>query len=240
MRKPCCAVLVYSTGFNGEMMRLLLVEDDALLADGLQRALRAEGYTVDLVDRGDLVLPALAAGGFELVLLDLGLPGMDGMAALRALRQQDKQIPVIIISARDALDDRITGLDSGADDYLVKPFSAVELIARIRARLRRREAPGSEILTVGDLAIDAARFSVTRGGEPVNLSRREMSVLLQLVRHRGRVLTRDQLEQGLYGWNEDVESNALEVHIHHLRKKLGSGLIRTVRGVGYSLSGDQE
>ncbi|KZX67530.1 DNA-binding response regulator [Alcanivorax sp. HI0033] len=221
-------------------MRLLLVEDDALLADGLQRALRAEGYTVDLVDRGDLVLPALAAGGFELVLLDLGLPGMDGMAALRALRQQDKQIPVIIISARDALDDRITGLDSGADDYLVKPFSAVELIARIRARLRRREAPGSEILTVGDLAIDAARFSVTRGGEPVNLSRREMSVLLQLVRHRGRVLTRDQLEQGLYGWNEDVESNALEVHIHHLRKKLGSGLIRTVRGVGYSLSGDQE
>ncbi|SEF95314.1 two-component system, OmpR family, response regulator BasR [Alcanivorax sp. DSM 26293] len=222
------------------MMRLLLVEDDALLADGLQRALRAEGYTVDLVDRGDLVLPALAAGGFELVLLDLGLPGLDGMAALRALRQQDKQIPVIIISARDALDDRITGLDSGADDYLVKPFSAVELIARIRARLRRREAPGSEILTVGDLAIDAARFSVTRGGEPVNLSRREMSVLLQLVRHRGRVLTRDQLEQGLYGWNEDVESNALEVHIHHLRKKLGSGLIRTVRGVGYSLSGDQE
>lgn len=222
------------------MMRLLLVEDDALLADGLQRALRAEGYTVDLVDRGDLVLPALAAGGFELVLLDLGLPGMDGMAALRALRQQDKQIPVIIISARDALDDRITGLDSGADDYLVKPFSAVELIARIRARLRRREAPGSEILTVGDLAIYAARFSVTRGGEPVNLSRREMSVLLQLVRHRGRVLTRDQLEQGLYGWNEDVESNALEVHIHHLRKKLGSGLIRTVRGVGYSLSGDQE
>ncbi|MBU84050.1 MULTISPECIES: response regulator [unclassified Alcanivorax] len=221
-------------------MRLLLVEDDALLADGLQRALRAEGYTVDLVDRGDLVLPALAAGGFELVLLDLGLPGLDGMAALRALRQQDKQIPVIIISARDALDDRITGLDSGADDYLVKPFSAVELIARIRARLRRREAPGSEILTVGDLAIDAARFSVTRGGEPVNLSRREMSVLLQLVRHRGRVLTRDQLEQGLYGWNEDVESNALEVHIHHLRKKLGSGLIRTVRGVGYSLSGDQE
>ncbi|WP_421710436.1 response regulator [Alcanivorax sp.] len=221
-------------------MRLLLVEDDALLADGLQRALRAEGYTVDLVDRGDLVLPALAAGGFELVLLDLGLPGLDGMAALRALRQQDKQVPVIIISARDALDDRITGLDSGADDYLVKPFSAVELIARIRARLRRREAPGSEILTVGDLAIDAARFSVTRGGEPVNLSRREMSVLLQLVRHRGRVLTRDQLEQGLYGWNEDVESNALEVHIHHLRKKLGSGLIRTVRGVGYSLSGDQE
>ncbi len=219
-------------------MRLLLVEDDKLLADGLQRALRAEGYTVDHIDRGDLVMPALEAGGFELVLLDLGLPGLDGMAALRTLRQQDKQIPVIIISARDALDDRISGLDSGADDYLVKPFSAIELIARIRARLRRREAPGSEVLNVGELEIDPERFTVTRSGEPVSLSRREMSVLLQLVRHRGRVLTRDQLEQGLYGWNEDVESNALEVHIHHLRKKLGSHLIRTVRGVGYSLSGD--
>lgn len=219
-------------------MRLLLVEDDKLLADGLQRALRAEGYTVDHIDRGDLVMPALEAGGFELVLLDLGLPGLDGMAALRTLRQQDKQIPVIIISARDALDDRISGLDSGADDYLVKPFSAIELIARIRARLRRREAPGSEVLNVGELEIDPERFTVTRSGEPVSLSRREMSVLLQLVRHRGRVLTRDQLEQGLYGWNEDVESNALEVHVHHLRKKLGSHLIRTVRGVGYSLSGD--
>ncbi|MCK0153310.1 response regulator transcription factor [Alcanivorax sp. S6407] len=219
-------------------MRLLLVEDDKLLADGLQRALRAEGYTVDHIDRGDLVMPALETGGFELVLLDLGLPGLDGMAALRTLRQQDKQIPVIIISARDALDDRISGLDSGADDYLVKPFSAIELIARIRARLRRREAPGSEVLNVGELEIDPERFTVTRSGEPVSLSRREMSVLLQLVRHRGRVLTRDQLEQGLYGWNEDVESNALEVHIHHLRKKLGSHLIRTVRGVGYSLSGD--
>ncbi len=221
------------------MMRLLLVEDDALLADGLQRALRAEGYTVDHIDRGDLVMPALEQGGFELVLLDLGLPGLDGMAALKRLRQQDKQIPVIIISARDALDDRIEGLDCGADDYLVKPFSAVELIARIRARLRRRETPGSETLQIADLEIDPERFTVTRGGQPVSLSRREMSVLLQLVRHRGRVLTRDQLEQGLYGWNEDVESNALEVHIHHLRKKLGSTLIRTVRGVGYSLGGGQ-
>ncbi len=221
-------------------MRLLLVEDDALLADGLQRALRAEGYTVDVIERGDLVMPALERGGFELVLLDLGLPGLDGMAALKALRQRDKQIPVIIISARDALEDRIAGLDSGADDYLVKPFSAVELTARIRARLRRSEAPGSETLKFADLEIDPERFTVTRNGEPVNLSRREMSVLLQLVRHRGRVMTRDQLEQGLYGWNEDVESNALEVHIHHLRKKLGSNLIRTVRGVGYSLGGETQ
>ena len=228
------------TGFNGGMMRLLLVEDDGLLADGLQRALRAEGYTVDCIDRGDLVMPALQDGGFELVLLDLGLPGLDGMAALKLLRQKDKQIPVIIISARDALEDRISGLDGGADDYLVKPFSAAELIARVRARLRRRETPGTEVVQLGELAIDPERFTVRRNGEPVSLSRREMGVLLQLVRHRGRVLTRDQLEQGLYGWNEDVESNALEVHIHHLRKKLGSGLIRTVRGVGYSLSGEME
>ncbi|BAP14917.1 MAG: XRE family transcriptional regulator [Alcanivorax borkumensis] len=221
-------------------MRLLLVENDVLLADGLQRALRAEGYTVDHIDRGDLLMPALEGGGFQLVLLDLGLPGLDGIDALKILRQKDKQIPVIIISARDALEDRIGGLDCGADDYLVKPFSAVEMIARIRARLRRREPPGSETLHLGELEIDPVRFIVTRRGELVNLSRREMSLLMQLLRHRGRVLTRDQLEGGLYGWNEDVESNALEVHIHHLRKKLGSDLIRTVRGVGYSLQGTME
>jgi two-component system response regulator QseB len=222
------------------MMRLLLVENDVLLADGLQRALRAEGYTVDHIDRGDLLMPALEGGGFQLVLLDLGLPGLDGIDALKILRQKDKQIPVIIISARDALEDRIGGLDCGADDYLVKPFSAVEMIARIRARLRRREPPGSETLHLGELEIDPVRFIVTRRGELVNLSRREMSLLMQLLRHRGRVLTRDQLEGGLYGWNEDVESNALEVHIHHWRKKLGSDLIRTVRGVGYSLQGTME
>jgi two-component system response regulator QseB len=231
---------VYNIGFNGGMMRLLLVENDVLLADGLQRALRAEGYTVDHIDRGDLLMPALEGGGFQLVLLDLGLPGLDGIDALKILRQKDKQIPVIIISARDALEDRIGGLDCGADDYLVKPFSAVEMIARIRARLRRREPPGSETLHLGELEIDPVRFIVTRRGELVNLSRREMSLLMQLLRHRGRVLTRDQLEGGLYGWNEDVESNALEVHIHHLRKKLGSDLIRTVRGVGYSLQGTME
>lgn len=219
-------------------MRLLLVEDDALLADGLLCALRAEGYTVDHIDRGDLVMPALERGDFELVLLDLGLPGMDGMAALALLRKSNRQIPVIIISARDQLPERVAGLDAGADDYLVKPFSSVELLARIRARLRRSETPRAEPLHIADLEIDPERFTVTRGGEPVALSRREMGVLLQLVRHRGKVLTRDQLEQGLYGWSDDVESNALEVHIHHLRKKLGSELIRTVRGVGYSLVGD--
>ncbi|EKF72874.1 transcriptional regulatory protein [Alcanivorax hongdengensis A-11-3] len=217
-------------------MRLLLVEDDQLLADGLLRALKAEGYTLDHVSRGDEVVPAIQNGNFQLLLLDLGLPGLDGLAALRALREYDRQVPVIIISARDQLDERIGGLDAGADDYMVKPFSVAELVARIRARLRRHEAPTAEHVMLGDIDIDVSALKVSRGGEPVPLSRREMSVLMLLVRQRGRVVTRDQLEQGLYGWSDDVESNALEVHIHHLRKKLGSDLIRTVRGVGYSLN----
>ncbi|MDX1804073.1 MAG: response regulator [Alcanivorax sp.] len=217
-------------------MRLLLVEDDQLLADGLLRALKAEGYTLDHVSRGDEVVPAIQNGNFQLLLLDLGLPGLDGLEALKALRQHDRQVPVIIISARDQLDERIRGLDAGADDYLVKPFPVTELVARIRARLRRQEAPTAEHVTLGDIDIDVAGLKVTRNGEPVALSRRELSVLMLLVRQRGRVVTRDQLEQGLYGWADDVESNALEVHIHHLRKKLGGDLIRTIRGVGYSLN----
>lgn len=221
-------------------MRLLLVEDDAMLAAGLLRALQAEGYTVDHVDRGELVLEAVRLGGFELLLLDLGLPGMDGMAVLSALRQINRQLPVIIITARDQLDDRLLGLDAGADDYLIKPFAASELIARIRARLRRRTEQASSVLHFADLDIDPERFSVTKAGRRVSLSRREMGVLFQLVRSPGRVFTREQLEQGLYGWSDDIESNALEVHVHHLRKKLGGAVIRTVRGVGYSFVGGDE
>lgn len=221
-------------------MRLLLVEDDSMLAAGLLRALQAEGYTVDHVDRGELVLAAVRQGGFELLMLDLGLPGMDGMEVLSALRQINRQLPVIIISARDQLDDRLRGLDSGADDYLIKPFAASELVARIRARLRRRTEQASSVLHFADLEIDPERFSVTKAGQPVVLSRREMGVLFQLVRSPGRVFTREQLEQGLYGWSDDIESNALEVHVHHLRKKLGNAVIRTVRGVGYSFVGGEE
>jgi len=211
-----------------------------MLAAGLLRALQSEGYTVDHVDRGELVLGAVRQGGFDLLMLDLGLPGMDGLEVLGALRQINRQLPVIIISARDQLDDRLRGLDGGADDYLIKPFAASELVARIRARLRRRTEQASPVLHFADLGIDPERFTVTNAGQTVPLSRREMGVLFQLVRSPGRVFTREQLEQGLYGWSEGIESNALEVHVHHLRKKLGNTVIRTVRGVGYSFVGGDE
>lgn len=217
-------------------MRLLLVEDDPLLGDGLQRALRADGYTVDWVDRGDQVLGALEREHFDLVLLDVGLPGLDGVQVLKKLRGGENPVPVIIVSARDTLDDRIRGLDAGADDYLTKPFETDELRARIRARLRRGDDVRQEEFRVGDLRIRPDSLEVWRNDELIQLPRREFTLLLELVRSRGRVLTRERLEQALYGWSGDVESNALEVHIHHLRKKLGSDIIRTVRGVGYSVS----
>lgn len=217
-------------------MRLLLVEDDPLLGDGLQRALRADGYTVDWVNRGDQVLGALQREHFDLVLLDLGLPGLDGMQVLRKLRGGDNPVPVIIVSARDTLPERIDGLDAGADDYLVKPFELDELRARIRARLRRGDETQQDEILLGNLRIRPTSLEVWRENEPVSLPRREFTLLLELVRNRGRVLTRERLEQALYGWSGDVESNALEVHIHHLRKKLGADVIRTVRGVGYSVA----
>jgi DNA-binding response OmpR family regulator len=217
-------------------MRLLLVEDDPLLGDGLQRALRADGYTVDWVDRGDQVLGALQREHFDLVLLDLGLPGLDGIQVLKKLRAGDSPIPVMIVSARDALPERIEGLDAGADDYLVKPFELDELRARIRARLRRGDEAQHDEIVVGELRIRPESQEVWRNDELVTLPRREFTLLLELVRNRGRVLTRERLEQALYGWSGDVESNALEVHVHHLRKKLGSEVIRTVRGVGYSVA----
>jgi len=216
-------------------MRILLVEDDPLLGDGLQRALRNDHYTVDWVTSGTQVEGALQHDHFDLVLLDLGLPGMDGMEALRRLRASSQPVPVLILSARDQLQDRVAGLDAGADDYLMKPFDMDELRARIRARLRRTVEPPQHRFAVGPLLIDSENFSVLQNDRPVNLSRREFVLLLALARQPGRVLTRDRLEQELYGWSEDVESNALEVHVHHLRKKLGTDLIRTVRGVGYQL-----
>ncbi|MCK5873305.1 MAG: response regulator transcription factor [Alcanivoracaceae bacterium] len=216
-------------------MRILLVEDDPLLGDGLQRALRNDHYTVDWITSGAQVEGALQHDHFDLVLLDLGLPGIDGMEALRRLRASSQPVPVLILSARDQLKDRVAGLDAGADDYLMKPFDMDELRARIRARLRRTVEPPQNQLIVGPLLIDSENFSVRQNDQPVNLSRREFVLLQALARQPGRVLTRDRLEQELYGWSEDVESNALEVHVHHLRKKLGADLIRTVRGVGYQL-----
>ncbi|MHA7916852.1 response regulator [Alloalcanivorax xenomutans] len=217
-------------------MRILLVEDDDLLADGLVRALRHDGYTVDHIARGDLVSSAVADGHFDAVLLDLGLPGEDGLSALKQLRGRRDPVPVIIISARDRLDDRILGLDAGADDYLIKPFSVDELRARLRARLRRGSEPARTVVHAGDLTIDPDTMTVQRDGERLHLPRREMALLMELARQPGRVFSRDYLEQALYGWSDEVESNALEVHVHHLRRKLGNALIRTVRGVGYAFT----
>lgn len=216
-------------------MRLLLVEDDPLLADGLRRALKADGYTLDWIDRGDQVLAALEGDTFDLVLLDLGLPGLDGMQVLRHLRDREHPVPVIILSARDQLQDRVKGLDAGADDYLVKPFELDELRARIRARLRRPGELQAEELRVGELCVHPDTMEVWFRGDKAALSRREFALLMELLRNPGRVMTRERLEGALYGWSDEVESNALEVHIHHLRKKLDTELIKTVRGVGYRL-----
>lgn len=216
-------------------MRLLLVEDDPLLGDGIRAGLRLGGYTVDWVKDGRAAQLALEADEYSLVVLDLGLPRLSGLELLRWLRQGGRTLPVLILTARDTLADRVNGLDSGADDYLVKPFELEELSARIRALLRRSSGRAEPVLTHGELVLDPAAHRATRLGAEVELSPREFAILQQLLENAGRVLSRERLEQSLYGWNEEVESNAVEVHIHHLRKKLGTELIRTVRGVGYMI-----
>lgn len=216
-------------------MRLLLVEDDSLLGDGIRAGLRLGGYTVDWVKDGRAAQLALEADEYSLVVLDLGLPRLSGLELLRWLRQAGRTLPVLILTARDTVADRVNGLDSGADDYLVKPFELEELSARIRALLRRSGGRASPLLEHGEITLDPAAHRATRLGAEVELSPREFAILQQLMENTGRVLSRERLEQSLYGWNEEVESNTIEVHIHHLRKKLGSELIRTVRGVGYMI-----
>jgi two-component system response regulator QseB len=219
---------------EADRMRVLLVEDEVSLALGLQVALKSGHYTVDVVHDGSSALHALSQEDFDIAVLDLGLPRMDGLQVLRELRRRHNSIPVLVLTARDATADRIAGLDAGADDYLVKPFEVGELQARLRALLRRRVERASPMLKVGDVTLDPATRMVTCRGLPVSLGRREFMLLHQLMAQPGRVLTRDRLEQGLYGWNEEAaESNALEVHIHHLRRKLRPDFIHTVRGVGY-------
>ena len=216
-------------------MRLLLAEDDALIGDGLQQGLRHEGYVVDWVQDGEAAALALETGPYALLLLDLGLPRRDGMRLLRELRRQGQALPVIILTARDALPDRLAGLDAGADDYLVKPFALEELVARIRAVSRRLAGtPGPE-LEAGPLRLDPVRHHAWLRGEEVQVSAREFALLAELARTPGAVLSRGELEERLYGWDEEVGSNAVEVHIHNLRKKLGTEVIRTVRGVGYRI-----
>lgn len=214
-------------------MRLLLVEDDPMLGDAVQRVLQQESFAVDWVLDGEEAELALDALPYDLVLLDLRLPGKNGLDILQDLRRKKVSIPVIILTARDAVSDRIAGLDSGADDYLVKPFDPDELAARIRALLRRRDGRVEPLITFGPLILNPATHELYCQEKPVRLSLREFSIIFHLLERPGVAVSREQLEERLYGWNEEVESNAIEVHIHNLRKKLGHNLIRTIRGVGY-------
>lgn len=216
-------------------MRLLLAEDDIMLGEALQEALIAQGFAVDWLKDGESALRALCSEDFDLLVLDLGLPRRDGMAVLAELRRRGLELPVLILTARDATTDRIAGLDAGADDYLLKPFDIGELGARLRALLRRRGGRAHPDLRYGELRLEPAAQRVYWRDAEVALPRREYMLLKELLEHAGEVLTRDKLEAALYGWMDEVESNALEVHVHHLRKKLWPELIRTVRGVGYMI-----
>lgn len=214
-------------------MRILLVEDDVMLGDGMVDALRSSGYTVDWLQQGIPALSALKSEEFAALVLDLNLPDIDGISLLRKLRREGQTLPVLILTARDALDDRVLGLDAGSDDYMVKPFALQELNARLRALVRRSKGQAQAVLEYGELQLFPASQQVTYRGEPVKLTPHEYKLLQELITQSGRVLSRDQLQQSLYGWDEGAESNAVEVHIHHLRKKFFPELIRNIRGVGY-------
>jgi DNA-binding response OmpR family regulator len=216
-------------------MRILLAEDDPLLGDGLRAGLRQLGFLVDWVRDGEAAERELRMQPYAAAVLDLGLPLKDGMQVLAEARRAGITMPVLVLTARDALPDRIRGLDVGADDYVIKPVDLHELAARLRALVRRSHGQPQETLTAQDVTLDPAARSVAQGGASVPLSGREFDLLHALMLGAGRVLSREQLEQHLYSWGQEVESNAIEVHIHHLRRKLGSSLIQTVRGVGYLL-----
>lgn len=214
-------------------MRILLVEDDRMIGESIRTALRQDASAVDWVRDGRAAESALGTEHFDLVLLDLGLPQRDGLEILRAMRLRRDQTPVIVLTARDALQDRVAGLDAGADDYVVKPFELEELAARIRAVTRRKAGRAEPSVEIGEVRLDASMRQVTRGGQPVVLSAREYAVLEALMMRPGAVLSRAQLEDRLYGWGDAIESNAVSVYIHQLRRKLGEDFIRNVRGVGY-------
>jgi two-component system OmpR family response regulator/two-component system response regulator QseB len=217
-------------------MRLLLVEDDPMIGESIEEGLRGESYAVDWVRNGRDVELALAGVAYDLMLLDLGLPGKQGMEVLRATRARGNDLPVLIITARDGTPARVEGLDAGADDYLVKPFDLDELLARIRALLRRRVSRTQSVIEHGKLKLDLASHEASLGGQPVKLSAREFSVLRALLDNPGSVVSKAQLEEKLYGWNSEVESNTVDVYVHHLRKKFGSDFIKNVRGVGYKIA----
>lgn len=217
-------------------MRILIVEDDRLLGDALQQGLRAEGFAADWVTDGKLAEQATSVENFQAMVLDLGLPRLDGRGLLRRLRQRGTILPVLILTARDGLEERVAALDEGADDYLVKPAAMNEIAARLRALIRRSNGMADTMLRVGELAIDTATRSVSWRGDPVELGPREFELLLELAQQPGKVLSRERLQEHLYDWDHALESNAIEVHIHHLRRKLDPSLIRTIRGVGYVLA----
>ena len=216
-------------------MRILLAEDDALLGDGLRNGLRQQGFQVDWVRDGLAAERELRSGVYAAAVLDLGLPLVDGMDVLSRVRAERGATPVLVLTARDALPERIRGLDLGADDYVVKPVDLGELAARLRALVRRAHGQPNERLVQGTLVLDPAGRSVSLDGQPVTLAPREFDLLHELMLAAGRVLSREQLEQRLYAWGREVDSNAVEVHIHHLRRKLRPELIQTIRGVGYTL-----
>lgn len=216
-------------------MRILLVEDDELLGDGLRTGLVQYGYTVDWLKDGMSADQALRTENFDVVVLDLGIPKVTGISVLQNLRGRGQSTPVLILTARESIEDRVKGLDSGADDYLTKPFDLDELCARLRALQRRSTTRAEPFLTHDNIILDPAAHTVKLNGEIVSVSRREFALLQKLLENAGRVLSREHLAQSLYGWGEDVDSNALEVHIHNLRKKFGQEFIHTIRGIGYMI-----
>ena len=216
-------------------MQILLVEDDHSLAAGLCKALRDEGFVINHVAEGEAALHVVGVDPPDIVVLDLGLPDIDGLDVLKRIREQGSSIPVLVLTARASIDARVSGLDLGADDYLPKPFETAELIARLRVIERRLSTTRDSRICISGITLDTLNGQVLREGAVVDLARREYTVLKQLMENTGKVQTRERLESRLYAWGEEVSSNAIEVHIHHLRKKLGSDLIKTVRGVGYMI-----
>lgn len=218
-------------------MRVLLVEDDAMIGEAIQAALKDASYAVDWIKDGQIAITTITSQHYDIALLDLGLPGKNGLDVLRSIRAKDIPIPLLIITARDGLDDRLQGLDGGADDYVLKPFQMAELLARMRAVLRRKGGVASPLLTNGLVSLDpASKEASLRDGGSIQLSNREFALLQALLMRPGAILSRSELEDRIYGWNEEVESNAVEYLIHSLRRKLGSDIIKNVRGVGWMVS----
>lgn len=216
-------------------MRILLVEDDAMVGDSLCKALKIVNFTVDWTRDGGSAELALECGNYSLVLLDLGLPKKSGLAVLKLLRKRADSVPVLIITARDAVEDRILGLNSGADDYLVKPFDLDELVARMHALLRRNSGRADAAIVYGEITLDTIKHETWLKAVPLDLPAREFAILHALMENPGVVISRDQLEEKLYGWGDEIGSNTIAVYIHHLRQKFGADMIRNVRGVGYKM-----